>query len=121
MPFGAAAALLYGKAGLEEYVQEKWNAPEVKEMMERVFCVEDPKLELDYPQKWPATAEIRTKDGKTFSTRIDYPKGDPENPLSWGEVTEKFHHLSKEVYSKERRDKIVKKTRRLEKETEIRG
>lgn len=120
MPFGAAVALLYGKAGIEEYVEEKWNAPEVKEMMDRVYCIEDPKLEVDYPQKWPAEAEIRTKGGKTFSTRIDYPKGDPENPLSWDELTEKFHHLSKEVYSKERRGKIVKKTRRLEKETELR-
>ena len=119
MPFGAAVAMLYGKAGLEEYIPEKWESPEVKKMMERVFCVEDPKLEKDYPQKWPATAEIKTKDGRTFSTRIDYPKGDPENPLSWEELIEKFNNLSERIYSKGRRNKIIKKIQQLEKEKDI--
>jgi 2-methylcitrate dehydratase PrpD len=119
MPFGAAVAILYGKAGLEEYIPEKWESPEVKKMMTRVSCVEDPELEKDYPQKWPATAEIRTKDGRTFFARIDYPKGDPENPLSWEELIEKFDKLTEPIYSEDRRDKIIKKIQQLEKEEDI--
>ena len=119
MPFGAAVAMLYGKAGLGEYIPEKWESPEVKKMMERVFCIEDPELEKDYPQRWPATAEIRTKDGRRFFTRIDYPKGDPENPLSWEELIEKFDNLTKPIYSKGRRNRIIEKIQQLEKEEDI--
>lgn len=33
MPFGAAAAFLYGKAGLDEYTDEVIQRPEVKEFI----------------------------------------------------------------------------------------
>ena len=29
-------------------------------------------------------------DGRTFSKQLDYPKGDPRNPLSDAEIEEKF-------------------------------
>jgi 2-methylcitrate dehydratase PrpD len=119
MPFGAAIAILYGRADLEMYVLEKWNSIEVRKMMERVFCIENPELEEDYPRKWPATAEITTKDGRSYFTRVDYPKGDPENPISWSELIEKFQYLTEKVYSKDRRNKILNKIKNLEKEIDI--
>jgi 2-methylcitrate dehydratase PrpD len=119
MPFGAAVAMLYGNAGLAEYIPEKWESPEVKKMMKRVFCIEDPELEKDYPQRWPAKAEIKTKDGRTFFARIDYPKGDPENSLSWEELIEKFDDLSDRIYSKDRRNNIIRRIQQLEKEDDV--
>lgn len=114
MPFGAAVAILYGEASLAQYREKVIQSPEVKEMMKRVHCAEDPELEKVYPKQWPATAEIKTKDGRTFSTRIDYPKGDPENPLSWDELIEKFNRLTSPVYSKVRREKLVDQMRRMD-------
>lgn len=115
MPFGAAVAILYGNASLNQYRKKIIQAPEVKEMMKKVHCVEDPELEKVYPKQWPATAEIKTKDGRTFSTRIDYPKGDPENPLSWDELIEKFNGLASSIYSKARREKVIEQVRGIEK------
>jgi 2-methylcitrate dehydratase PrpD len=119
MPFGAAVALLNGKAGLDEYVPENWESPKVKKMMERVTCVEDKEIEKDFPEKWPATAKIVTRDGRSFSAKIDYPKGDPANPLSWNELIEKFHELSKGVFSKKRRSEVIKRIEHLEKENDL--
>jgi len=60
------------------------------------------------------------KDGKKYFTRVEYCKGDPENPLSWEELIEKFHDLSGRSLTKERRLKIVNQVRRLEKIRDLR-
>ena len=115
MPFGAAVALLYGKAGLEEFQLPNIRSEKVKEMMRRVECIEDPDLERTFPRQWGGTAEIFTRDGKRYFTKIEYPRGDPENPVSWEEMVEKFNNLSSHFLTKERRLKIVGEVKRLEK------
>jgi 2-methylcitrate dehydratase PrpD len=120
MPFGAAIAMLYGKASLDEYTLEKLNSPRVREMMNKVSCVEDPELDKVYPKQWPATAEIVTRDGNSYSAKIDYPKGDPENPLTWDELIDKVNGLASSVYSESHRNEIIQRTRHLDKETDLR-
>jgi 2-methylcitrate dehydratase PrpD len=114
MPFGAAVALLYRKAGLEEFKPSKIRSEEMKRVMRLVDCVVDPDLDKTFPQQWCATAEILTKDGKRYFTKVEYCKGDPENPLSWEEVIEKFHNLSHRFFTKERRRKVVDQVKNLE-------
>ena len=46
--------------------------------------------------------------------KIEYPKGDPENPLSWEEMVEKFYSLTGRLMGRERRLKIVDQVRSLE-------
>ncbi|MDI7260501.1 MAG: MmgE/PrpD family protein [Thermodesulfobacteriota bacterium] len=115
MPFGAAVAILYRKAGLGEFHLSKIRSEEVKRMMRRVECVTDPDLEKTFPKQWCATAEILTKDSMKYFTRVEYCKGDPENPLSWDEVIEKFNDLSGRVLTRERRLKIVDQVKNFEK------
>jgi 2-methylcitrate dehydratase PrpD len=115
MPFGAAVAILYRKAGLGEFHLSNIRSEEVKRMMRRVECVTDPDLEKAFPKQWCATAEILTKDGERHFTKVEYCKGDPENPLSWDELIEKFHDLSGRFVTKERRLKILDQVKKLEK------
>jgi 2-methylcitrate dehydratase PrpD len=115
MPFGAAVAVLYRKAGLREFHLSKIRSEEVKRMMRRVECVVDPDLDKTFPKQWCATAEILTKDGERYFTKIEYPKGDPENPLTWEEMIDKFQDLSSGSLTKGRRIKIVDQVRGLEK------
>lgn len=114
MPYGAAVAILFGKATLDEFTQDKLNSSEIKALMEKVYCVKNPELDKVYPKHWPATAEIKTKDGKVFSTRLEYPKGDPENPLTWDELIEKFNGLASTVYSEARREKMIEQVKNID-------
>ena len=114
MPFGAAVAILYRRAGLQEFQLSKIRSEEVRKMMRRVEYIVDPDLDQSFPQQWGATAEILTKDGKRYFTKIEYPKGDPENPLSWKEMIEKFNYLSHRFLTKERRLKIVDDVKKLD-------
>ena len=115
MPFGAAVAILFGEATLDQFRQDRIDDPRVREMMKRVRCVEDPRLEPLFPKQWPASVKVRTKQGKTFTAWVDYPRGDPENALSWDDLAAKFERLTARVYSKERARRIVRETRGLEK------
>ena len=65
-------------------------------------------------KQWRATAEILTEDEKRYSTTVEYPKGDPENPLSWEEMIERFHDLTGRIMKKDQRLKIVEEVERLD-------
>jgi 2-methylcitrate dehydratase PrpD len=114
MPFGAAVAILRGNAFLDAYCMENIESPEIRDMMARVECIQDPELEIDFPRKWPAAVEIETRAGRRYRARLDYPKGDPENPLSWEELIDKFMRLTVTVFPKAKSSKIVDAVRRLE-------
>ena len=114
MPFGVTAALLYGKAGLKEFQLSTIQSRPVREMMRKVVCIVDPELDRTFPKQWRATAEILTEDEKRYSTTVEYPKGDPENPLSWEEMIERFHDLTGQIMKKDQRLKIVEAVERLD-------
>jgi len=114
MPFGAAAALLYGRAGLKEFQPATIRSKPVKEMMRKVACIVDPELDRTFPKQWRATAEILTEDQRRYSTTVEYPKGDPENPLSWKEMVERFHDLAGQIMKKDQRLKIVEAVKKLD-------
>jgi len=114
MPFGAAVAVLYRRAGLKEFQLSRIRSKEVKQMMKRVEYRVDSELDRTFPRQWCATAEVLTKEGKLFFTKVEHCKGDPENPLSWEELIEKFHDLSGRRMTKKRRLKIIDQVRHFE-------
>ena len=54
-----------------------------------------------------AIIEIRFKDGTRISKRVDYPKGDPNNPVSWEEAEDKFRIQAQRVLSTRQVDRII--------------
>jgi len=78
MPYGAAIAVIKGRAFLEEFVEENMSLPELAGLMNRVECSRDPELDKFYPRQWPAWVKIESSEGRTYSAKVMYPKGDPE-------------------------------------------
>ena len=114
MPFGAAIAITYGQASLDEYTEDMLGRSDIKDLMNRVECVQDPALEVNYPSQWPAWVEVETRDGRTLKSQIEYPKGDPENALSWDELKDKFRNLTQPVISPSRQEEIINAVDSLE-------
>ena len=107
LPFGAAAALLWGRAGLAEYVDSRLSDPAALALMDRVTYEVDPDIDRDFPEKWKAWAKVTTRTGHTHTHRVDDPKGDPGNPFTDQECREKFEDLATPVYSPETQDAIT--------------
>ena len=90
-PYAVAAGLLYGRADLSvfEPLDEKILA-----LARKVRVTEDPALTAESPRKRAAIVSLRLLDGGESSARVDYAKGDPENPMSPEEMEEKRKLLS---------------------------
>lgn len=108
MPFGAAVAVVCGAAGLDQFTLDQIRSPQVREMMQRVVLVKDSRLEKNFPLEWPARVSIHLEDGKQFDKYFRYPKGDPENPLTWDEMAAKFRSLAGAILSPERCEEVIR-------------
>ena len=120
MPFGAAVALTHGRTSMEEYRDGMPNNPQVKHVMERVQCVTDPKQDALSPRQMPTWTEVLTTDGRTLRSESAYPKGDPENPVTWDEMKEKFNVHSSPVIGPDRQKEIIAAIESLDQMSDIR-
>jgi 2-methylcitrate dehydratase PrpD len=107
MPFGAAVAVLCGAAGLDQFTLEQIQSKQVRQMMGKVVLEKDIRLEKSFPREWPARVTIHLADGRSYEKFIRHPKGDPENPLTWEEMAQKFRSLAGTVLPAERCGQIV--------------
>jgi len=61
-----------------------------------------------------AILKIYLRSGRLLENRVDYPKGDPMNPMTMAEVGEKFRTIAEPVLGKAKADHIVDIVSRLE-------
>lgn len=94
VPFAAAVAAVRRRTSVDEHTMTVIEDPQIVQMMDRVVAVHQEELDGAYPERWPATVTVKTKDGRTLETRVDHPKGDPQNPLTWDETVTKFKTLT---------------------------
>jgi 2-methylcitrate dehydratase PrpD len=59
------------------------------------------------------------KAGEAFETRVEYPKGDPENPLTWDELIRKFKDLTAPTFEESVKREIVDLVKNLEAEKNL--
>lgn len=107
MPFGAAVAVMCGAAGLDEFTLEQIRSPRVRQLLNKVTLVKDARLEKTFPREWPARVRISLKSGEAHEKFVRYPKGDPENPLSWEEMAAKFRSLAGGVLPADRCKRVI--------------
>jgi 2-methylcitrate dehydratase PrpD len=93
MPFGAAVALVHGRASPRQHGAGVLVDPAVRALMPRIRCVTDPALEAHFPREWPAWVRVRLRDGRELTDAVRHPRGDPENPLGWAELEAKAADL----------------------------
>lgn len=93
IPFSVAVALKTGKAGMSEFSHENIHNPELPELTSKVSVISDEEFTAGFPKKSASSVEIITTEGESFYEKVDYPKGEPENPLSEEELIQKFEIL----------------------------
>jgi 2-methylcitrate dehydratase PrpD len=94
MPFGAALAIVLGRASPADHSDSSLRDPDIQRVMDVVECYRDPSLDARFPAAWPTSVEIVLSDGTELHSRLDHPRGDPENPLSYDDVAEKLVALA---------------------------
>ena len=98
--FNIAVAMLHGRQGLWNLLDKKSplqyrDSAEIREIMKKIEVIPDADLDLGFPDQWSSVLEIELTNGKRLSRRVDYPTGEPENPMDQSMLAEKFQRLTK--------------------------
>ena len=99
LPYVIAAALAERQVTPAQFTIDKIMDPKIREQLKKVEVVADPEIEKVFPALQRVIVRINTTDGRSFNKQLDYPKGDPRNPLTDSELEEKFSALAEGVLS----------------------
>lgn len=114
LPYVIAAALVDRQVTPLQFTHERMMDPAIRTQLKKVEVVADPEIEKLFPQLQQVAVIITTSDGREFRQQLDYPKGDPRNPLSDREIEEKFEALAEPVLSKAARRRAMDAVWKLE-------
>jgi 2-methylcitrate dehydratase len=106
LPYVIAAALVDRQVTPAQFEMERIMDPRIREQLDKVEVVADPEIEAVFPKLQRVVVSIRTGDGRELEAQLDYPKGDPRNPLTDKEVEEKFDALAAPVLSEKKRKRV---------------
>lgn len=122
MGFVLAQIAVKGSAGIDDFTEAALQDPTLRDFHDRVEMVLDPEVDAAYPQRWIGLVEVDTKDGETIASRVDVPKGDPDNTLSRSEIESKTRSLA--AYgggtSREELDLLIHRAWNLRDERDVR-
>jgi 2-methylcitrate dehydratase PrpD len=90
LPFCAAAAVVFGRVGIDTFEAASLTNPEVTALMPRVAMRVDPSLDGAGPPLTQARIAIALRDGRVLTQRADGARGYPAHPASDEELDAKF-------------------------------
>ncbi len=119
LAYVVAAALLEGRVGLEQFADDRFLPSGVTEagiaaLLPRIRIDVDPELTARYPEAWPAHLQLALTDGRTMEAGSDYPRGNPENPVSLETLEAKAYELIAPRYGDHLAQRITEVVRGLE-------
>lgn len=96
--FNVAVALLHGKAGIDALFEPHASLrlledADVQSLIQKTRVVVDPAMDESFPVLWPARVKVRLKDGRSAIVRKDVALGEPEVPVTYGDIVGKFRRL----------------------------
>lgn len=106
LPYCIAAALVDHKITTQSFSDEKLKDPRIWEVIDRIKGEASEEFEKMFPAKQPSKVVVKTKDGREFSEYLEYPKGDPREPMTEEDLVNKFSALAGNLLSDERQKQV---------------
>jgi 2-methylcitrate dehydratase len=119
LPYVIAAAIAERQVTPLQFTTEKIMDPLIRQQLNKIVVVADAEIEKVFPAVQRVVVTIQTNLGREFSQQLDYPKGDPRNPLTDQEVEEKFEALAGPIMTGEARRRAIDAIWKLEKQSSI--
>jgi 2-methylcitrate dehydratase PrpD len=113
VPYCCAVAALDRAVGQAQFAAERVMRADVQTLLANTDVVADEELNKLYPAKFPARVTVTTRDGRSVTETRDFPKGDPQEPLTPEEIEAKFHENVAGRFDSATADEIVKRVRGL--------
>lgn len=106
IPYCAAVTLLYGEYSLNAFDEKYINDEKIINLIPHISISANEELSNLVPKIRAAIVTINLNNGISLTHRINYPKGEPENPLSKKGIETKFKELA--IFSGKKKNEIKK-------------
>jgi 2-methylcitrate dehydratase PrpD len=114
-----ACAFAFGRCSTEEMSMDVISSDDVLSLLKKTSLTVDDNLEKNFPQGYASIVGVTLKDGRSFSEYAEHAKGDPENPVSFDEMKDRFIAMSKGVVSDKNQSNILRLVENLEQVSDI--
>jgi len=119
LAYVVAAALLEGKVDLEQFSPERFGPDgvadaDIARLLARTRVTIDRELTEKYPAAWPARLTITLTDGGKLAGASDYPRGNPENPVTTEQLEAKCRTLIGGRHGSELAERAIAAVREIE-------
>jgi 2-methylcitrate dehydratase len=121
LPYITAAALVDGEITSKQFSPERFTEPKLIDFVQRVKVVRNAELSRMYPDAVANIVTAKTRDGKTFTQRVDYPPGHAKNRLSDEKLLGKYHALADPVIGEARAKRVADWVWQLDKHADVTG
>ena len=81
---------------VQDFVDEAWHDPLIARLIERTRVAPFEPLDpsLNYDPRQPDRILVTLSDGTVLEAAVDYPLGSPQRPMSFQQITAKFHSVT---------------------------
>jgi len=94
LPYCMAAAMVDKKITTDSFSDEKLKDPRIFEVIDKIKGEPSQEFEKMFPAKQPSRVVVTTNDSRTFEEYLEYPKGDPREPMTMDDLENKFNSLA---------------------------
>lgn len=114
LPYTIAVALLDGAVTTDSFTPKRLNDPVLPGVMAKVRVEADPEIDAAFPKFKRAEVVLKLAGAEPRRARVDYPKGDPRNPMSDAELETKFRALAGLALPKKKQSRLIALVSELE-------
>lgn len=108
LPYCIAAAIVDRQITTQTFSDEKMKDPRIWQVIDKIKGEASVEFENMFPAKQPSRVKIRTTTGKEYSAYLEFPKGDPREPMTEDDLKAKFNALSADLLKPDRQETIRK-------------
>ncbi len=106
LPYCIACCLVDHEITAQSFSEEKLKDERIWQVIDKIKGEASEEFEQMFPAKQPSKVVVKTKNGKEYSEYLEYPRGDPREPMTMDDLQSKFSGLSSGLLLPERQDKI---------------
>ena len=94
LPYCIAAALVDHEVTTQSFSDEKLADKRIWAVIDKIKGKASEEFEKMFPAKQPSRVVVTTTEGKKYESYLEYPKGDPREPMTDDDLVVKFNSLS---------------------------
>lgn len=106
LPYCLSAAIARGRVTPAEFHEDAIFDPRIRAQLNKIKVLADPEIEALFPGVQRCRVEITTTDGRTLDRQVDWPKGDPRDPLTDEDLRAKFDACAGSVLDEDARGRL---------------